>query len=98
MEQQHTSYRTYWIAWVVLLVLTAIMLLTETFKLPALLTIGVLVGAMMIKATVIGTWFMHLRYETKALVLSVVLGTLLTAAAMVGLLASDGVSVGHLSR
>ena len=96
--EQHTSYRTYWIAWVLLLALTVIMLLTEAFRLPAVVTILVLVGAMMVKATVIGGWFMHLRYEHKALVLSVVLGTLATAAALYFLLVPDGIHMYNLAQ
>jgi cytochrome c oxidase subunit IV len=96
--QQHTSYRTYWIAWFLLLVLTGIMLLAEKLRLPALATLVVLVGAMLVKATVIGGWFMHLRYERPALVLSVVLGTLATAAALFFLIVPDGISMYHLAE
>jgi caa(3)-type oxidase subunit IV len=96
--EKHTSYRTYWVAWALLLVLTVIMLLTEAFRLPAIVTVLVLIGAMMVKATVIGGWFMHLRYEHKGLVAAVVLGTLATAAALFLLLAPDGISMYHLAQ
>jgi cytochrome c oxidase subunit IV len=59
--QQPAMYRTYWMSWGLLLALTLIMLLVEEFNLPAAVTALVLVTAMMVKATVIGGWFMHLR-------------------------------------
>jgi hypothetical protein len=49
------DYRTYWIAWLVLLVITL-----------AMVFIGnptVLITGMTLKATIIGLWFMHLKYE-----------------------------------
>ena len=96
--EQHTTYRTYWMSWGLLLGLTLIMLLVEEFKLPALATVVVLVTAMLIKATVIGGWFMHLRYERLALVLSVVLGTLATAFALFVLLIPDGMAMLRLAQ
>jgi caa(3)-type oxidase subunit IV len=95
--QAHTSYRTYWIAWIILLALTLVMLLIEAFRLPAALTVLVLVGAMLVKAVLIGGWFMHLRYERLALVLSVVIGTLATAAALFVLLVPDGLAIRDLT-
>lgn len=92
------SYRTYWIAWAVLLALTLLMLFTEAARLPAAITILVLVGAMLVKATVIGGWFMHLRFEHRALVLTVVLGTLATAAALFFLLIPDGLAMNRLAQ
>jgi caa(3)-type oxidase subunit IV len=97
MENQ-TSYRTYWLSWSLLLLLTVIMMLIEEFRLGALATILVLVVAMMVKATVIGGWFMHLKYERLGLILSVVLGTLATAAALYFLLVPDGVSMHRLAQ
>ena len=96
--EQQTSYRTYWLSWGLLLGLTLVMLLVEEFKLPAFVTAAVLVSAMMIKATVIGGWFMHLRYERLALVLSVVLGTVATAAALFVLLIPDGLAMLRLAQ
>ena len=98
ITEQHASYRTYWLSWGLLLTLTLVMLLVEEFKLSALVTVSVLVAAMLVKATVIGGWFMHLRYERLALVLSVVLGTVATAAALFVLLIPDGVSMFRLAQ
>ena len=87
-----TSYRTYWMVWVLLLILTIGMIFVEAARLPAAATILVLTAAMFVKAGMIGTWFMHLRYETRALVLAVVLGTLITAAFLWFLLIPDALA------
>lgn len=93
----HASYRVYWIAWTLLLALTLLMLVVEEFQLPLAVTVLVLVGGMLVKATVIGGWFMHLRYERPALVLTVVIGTLATAAALFVLLIPDGMAMQRLA-
>jgi caa(3)-type oxidase subunit IV len=92
-----TSYRTYWIAWGILLALTLLMILVEAARLPLALTILVLVSVMLVKATLIGGWFMHLRYEHRALVVAVVGGTLFTAAVLFFLLVPDGIAMLRLA-
>ena len=92
-----TSYRTYWIAWVVLLVLTLVMVAVEAAGLPRALIVLVLVGAMLAKATLIGGWFMHLRFERTALVVSLVGATLATAAVLFFLLVPDGMAMLRLA-
>ena len=93
-----TPYRTYWIAWVVLLGLTTTMFGAEAAPLPHAVTVGVVLCAMSVKVGLIGAWYMHLRYERLALVLSVVVGTLATAAALFFLLVPDGISMRHLAQ
>jgi caa(3)-type oxidase subunit IV len=90
-----TSYRTYWIAWGILLVLTFIMLIMEAARLPAAVALVVLCTAMFIKATVIGGWFMHLRTEARILVVVLVASTLITAAFMFFLLIPDALDTLH---
>lgn len=87
-----TSVRTYWVCWGILLVLTGIMLLLEGSSFPRGAAVLFLIVAMLIKATVIGGWFMHLRYEHVALVAGVVGATLATAAALFLLLIPDAVA------
>ncbi len=87
--EQVTSYRTYWGIWLVLLVLTLLMILLEGLDISTAGTVILLTSAMMVKAVLIGGWFMHLRYERLALVLCVVLGILVTAAFMYFLLIPD---------
>ena len=51
------SYRSYWIAWLILLGLTLIMV---TMSHPAVLLAGIAV-----KSSLIALWFMHLRWEPR---------------------------------
>jgi caa(3)-type oxidase subunit IV len=90
-----TPYRTYWIAWGILLVLTFIMLAVEAARLPAAVALVVLTLAMFIKATVITGWFMHLRTEHRGLVIALVAGTLITVAFMFFLLIPDALDTLH---
>ena len=87
-----TSYRTYWSIWVMLLVLTLLMIFLEALEFSVAGTIILLSGAMLVKATLIAGWFMHLRYERLVLILSVTLGILVTAAFMYFLLIPDGLA------
>ena len=86
-------YRTYWITWGGLLALTLLMLATETAPLYHMIAVGLLIAAMLVKAGVIAAWFMHLRFERAGLVLSVVGATVLTAVALFGLIAPDGIAM-----
>ena len=90
--EQTTSYRTYWGIWVVLLALTLLMIFLEGLDLSTAGTVLLLSSAMLVKATLIAGWFMHLRYEQLALVLCVALGILGTAAFMYFLLIPDGLA------
>lgn len=92
-----TSYRTYWIAWGVLLLLTLLMLMMEAAPFSRVFAVLFLVVAMLFKASLIGGWFMHLRSERAALVVSVVVGTLATAAVLFLLIAPDGVAMLRLA-
>ena len=60
------SYKTYWFAWLLLLILTVLMVQIHN---KALLLTGI--G---IKSVIICMWFMHLKHESKLLVFSVGLG------------------------
>ncbi|MHC5019893.1 MAG: cytochrome C oxidase subunit IV family protein [Planctomycetota bacterium] len=79
------SYAPYWIAWVVLLVLTVIMIFISN---PVVLT-----GGIMIKATIICWWFMHLNQEKWDLTATVIIGALFFAVFMFALFAIDAVSL-----
>ncbi len=97
-ESSHAgSYRTYWATWFVLLLLTLGMVLLNVAPLPRAVLLGLLVCAMLAKASLIGANFMHLRFERMALVLIVAVGILGTAAVLFALLAVDGVRVLRLS-
>lgn len=88
--EQTVSYKTYWAIWGALLVLTLVMIWVEALTLSAGVGIVILVAAMMIKATLIGGWFMHLKFEARLIMLCLVLGTLITAAFLLFLLVPDG--------
>lgn len=87
MEQAHAAvpYRTYWIAWVVLLGITLLMVLV-THR-------AVLLAGIVVKATIIALWFMHLRYERIGLTLVVLLAMILTTLALFGLIVPDGLAM-----
>jgi caa(3)-type oxidase subunit IV len=84
-----TPYRTYWVAWLVLLTLTVTMIVAEAALPARAVTVAVVVFAMIVKVTLIGAWYMHLRYERLALVASIVIGTFATAVALFALLVPD---------
>jgi caa(3)-type oxidase subunit IV len=74
-----SPYRVYWITWVILLVITMAMLAAESLHMPRWFLIGFLLAFMMVKATMIGGNFMHLRYEKRNLAVMVAVGILVTS-------------------
>lgn len=92
-----TPYRTYWIVWGILLGLTMTMIVAEGAGLPRAAAIAVVLGAMATKVTLIGGWYMHLRFERAALVACVVGGTFATAAFLFFLIAPDGIAALRLA-
>jgi cytochrome c oxidase subunit IV len=95
---QKSSYRMYWITWLVLLVVSVIMLVIDNVAVWRTLIIGVLLVAMLFKASLIGANFMHLRSEKKSLAVIVAAGILLTAAFMFILMAIDSARIASLSH
>jgi len=73
MSQAHAQppYRQYWIAWGVLLALTAVMLVVELLSLSKFLAIGLLLTVMTFKAMLIAGQFMHLRFDRRLLAVAV---------------------------
>ena len=76
------TYRTYWIVWLVLLLITVAMVFTGARP--------VLIGGMLFKASLITLLYMHLVHEKKNLIWTVLLGIFLTSGVLVGLLIPDG--------
>ena len=72
-------YRIYRITWVILLIITVAMLASEALHLPRWFLVVFLVAFMMVKATMIGGNFMHLRYEKPSLAVMVAGGILITS-------------------
>jgi len=76
------SYRTYWIAWLVLLLLTVAMVFLGAKP--------VMVGGMLAKAAIITLLYMHLAHERRRLAWTVLLAIFLTSAVLAVLLVPDG--------
>ena len=72
-------YRIYRITWVILLIITVAMLASEALHLPRWFLVVFLVAFMMVKASMIGGNFMHLRYERPSLAVVVAGGILITS-------------------
>jgi cytochrome c oxidase subunit IV len=81
MSEEHGAnpYRIYWVTWAILLVITVAMLAAESFHLPRLFLIVFLLAFMMVKASMIGGNFMHLRFERSNLSVMVGAGILVTS-------------------
>ena len=92
------SYKSNWVIWGVLLAITAIMLFTEASPFSRILVAAGLLTAMMVKASLIGAQFMHLRFEKPGMVWAVA-GTVLFLAAFLFILISfDAVRILHMQR
>ncbi len=91
------GYGIYWLTWIVLLLLTLLMLVTGYVSLPKMFVVLLLLGAMLVKASLIGAHFMHLRFEKLTLVLTVAVGILATATFLFVLIAFDGIRILRLS-
>ncbi|MCP3959285.1 MAG: hypothetical protein GY719_15650 [bacterium] len=98
------GYRIYWQIWLILLVVTLVMIFIDRPAATALqgeapggafqsLLLIVLVLAMLLKAFLIGSYFMHLRFERLFLWMSVVLGLLINGAVLFGLIVPDGLRI-----
>jgi len=81
--------RVYWITWGALLVLTLIMLVLDSAQVSRALLLSVLLGAMLVKATLIAGNFMHLRHEHRGLIATVVVGLLVMGLVLYVLIAPD---------
>ncbi|MFQ5662603.1 MAG: cytochrome C oxidase subunit IV family protein [Terriglobia bacterium] len=91
------GYRIYWFTWVLLLLFTLAMLVTGYLPLSKAIIVLLLILAMLLKASLIGAHFMHLRFEKLSLVLAVVGGILVTGAILFFLISFDGIRILELS-
>jgi cytochrome c oxidase subunit IV len=89
----HGGYRLYWVTWLSLLALTAVMLGIEFASWPRWVLLAVLLSAMMLKAGFIAANFMHLRFERPALIWIVAASLFATALVMFLFLAGDALHV-----
>jgi cytochrome c oxidase subunit IV len=89
--QKHSA--RYGVTWAALLGLTVVMLVVDSSPLPRLAFVLILLSAMLAKATLIGANFMHLRFERPSLAVIVVIGLLITAALLFGLIVPDALRI-----
>jgi cytochrome c oxidase subunit IV len=88
--------RTYWMTWSVLLVFTVAMLWADSASLPRLTFVVFMIVAMLTKASIIGANFMHLKGERVQLILTVVVGLVVTGAILYGLIVPDAARIHHM--
>ena len=81
----NASYGLYFRTWVVLLVITLAMVFIGN---PIVLVLG-----MCLKASIIASFFMHLKYETRDFILMVAVSIALFSLVLFGLLVPDGLAM-----
>jgi cytochrome c oxidase subunit IV len=91
-------YRTYWIAWIVLLGLTLAMVGLARTSLTYPTFVSLMLLTMAAKAVIIAGYFMHLRSERTALVFAVLLGLPATAAVLFVLIVPDALRIVEMSK
>jgi len=90
--------KTYWITWAVLLVFTVVMIWADALSIPRTVFVVFMLAAMLMKATIIGGNFMHLRSERLPLVLTVVIGLLVIGGLLYVLIAPDAARIHEMVR
>ena len=89
----------HWVTWAALLGLTVLMLWADHAAMARAVFLTVVIGAMVVKATMIAGRFMHLAQEQRALVATVVIGLFVTALVLFVLIVPDAVRIhGMLAR
>ncbi len=88
-----SPYRIYFTTWIALLVITVLMLGAEALHMPRWFLVAFLVSFMFIKAGMIAGNFMHLKYEHRDLVITVVVGILVTSGILLAYVAPESASV-----
>jgi cytochrome c oxidase subunit IV len=92
------GYKGYWITWGIMLVMTGIMLVTDSLPWSRFLVVGLLLAAMLVKVALIGGEFMHLRFEKPALLWAVAGAILFFSAFLFVLIAFDGLRISKMIR
>jgi len=89
--------KLYGTTWLALLALTGVMLLVDGSPLPRAALLAVLLSAMLLKASLIGANFMHLRSERLPLTVMVIVGLLVTGTILFVLIAPDAVRISTMT-
>lgn len=87
--------RIYWYTWAALFVFTILMLLADgaSSSIPRVAFVLFMLVAMLLKATLIGSNFMHLRLERRSLAITVVVGLLITGTILYALIVPDAARI-----
>ncbi len=95
MSQQAATvrYGVYLRTWLFLLGLTTVMIVTDGLAVPRAVLVTVLLGAMLIKASLIAANFMHLRYEKRVVRVVVAASVLFFGSVLYLLIVPDGLRV-----
>jgi cytochrome c oxidase subunit IV len=88
-SSEGNPYKVYWVTWVILLVITVAMLLAERLHMPRWFLLLFLLAFMMVKASMIGGTFMHLRHEHRQMTWMVATGLLVTSLILFGFIAPE---------
>jgi caa(3)-type oxidase subunit IV len=87
------GFAVYLRIWGLLLGLTLVMIAVDRAELRLAVLAAILVGAMLTKATLIASYFMHLRLEGKLLIWSVAAGLFLLGLVLYVLMIPDGLRI-----
>ena len=87
----------YWVTWAALLGLTVLMLWADHAAMARAVFLAVVIGAMVVKATMIAGRFMHLAQEQRALVATVVIGLFVTELVLFVLIVPDAVRIHEMA-
>ena len=99
MSQKGTAgTKVYWITWSVLLAFTLVMVWLDGTSIPRLAFVVAMLVAMLTKASLIASNFMHLRFERVSLVLMVIVGLLVTGTLLYVLIVPDAVRIHGMLR
>ena len=93
MAEGHVS-PNYWLIWLYLFILTVIEIAVIFTPVARLLIVIALVSLALVKATLVAAYFMHLRFEARALAL-IALTPLFLGAVLISILIPDHSAVPH---
>ena len=97
-QSTHThEHPNYVLIWYWLLGLALVSVLLSALPIPQAVTLFLIFAAACVKAVLVALYYMHLRFERTALVVSLVGATLATAAVLFFLLVPDGMAMLRLA-
>jgi cytochrome c oxidase subunit IV len=99
MESSTSSpYRFFWKTWGILLGLTSIMVVVDILKMPRIVLLLILLGAMLTKAFLIASRFMDLGHERRVVFFGIAFSLLFLGGILYALMVPDGLAVLHGGR